>query len=69
MTENEQNQHQHEVNDQITVKHDHRHSWKRIHHSWIFWVFLLLMFASIAFYIMSVDFAFAPQTKVSSIGK
>jgi len=54
MNENEHNQ--------------HRPYWKRIHHSWIFWVFLFLMFAGIIYYIMSVDFAFAPAIK-AVIGK
>jgi flagellar biosynthesis/type III secretory pathway M-ring protein FliF/YscJ len=42
--------------------------WKQIHHTWLFWVFLFLMFAGIIYYIMSVDFAFAPhkQMKQSS---
>ena len=35
--------------------------WKRFHHSWIFWIFLLLMLVAIMFYITSVDFAFAPR--------
>jgi len=33
---------------------------KRIHHSWIFWVFLFLMLFAIGFYIMSVDFSTVP---------
>jgi hypothetical protein len=37
--------------------------WKRMHHSFIFWVFLILMFAGITYYIMSVNFAFAPQVQ------
>jgi hypothetical protein len=60
MNKNEQNQHLQEVNDHIMVGLDHKPYRKRVHHSWIFWVFLLLMFASITYYIMSVDFAFAP---------
>jgi len=39
----------------------HKPYWKRIHHIWYFWVFLFLMFVGIIYYIMSVDFAFAPH--------
>jgi hypothetical protein len=42
----------------------HRPYWKRIHHTWYFWVFLFLMFAGIIYYIMSVDFAFAPRKQL-----
>ena len=39
--------------------------WKKLHHSWIFWVFFLLTLTAIVYYIMSVDFINAPrkQTK------
>ena len=40
---------------------EHKPYWKRIHHTWSFWVFLLLMLGGIIYYIMSVDFAFAPH--------
>jgi hypothetical protein len=47
------------------MEHNHpRPKWKRIHHSWIFWVFLLLMFAGIGYYIITVNFAFAPHEQV-----
>jgi hypothetical protein len=69
MSENEQNNHLQEVNDHITVVHDHKPYWTRIHYSWIFWVFLFLMFASIIYYIISVDFAFAPQKNDTAIVK
>ncbi len=66
---NENNQHRQEVNDSITTQPEHKPYWKRVHHSWIFWVFLFLTFASITFYIMSVNFAFVPQKNNSTIGK
>ena len=47
--------------DHFTGHHLRKGAWRRIHHSWIFWVFLLLMFVSIGYYIMSVNFAFAPN--------
>jgi hypothetical protein len=61
MNENGQNQHGNEVKDHITIKQEHKPYWRRVHHSWIFWFFLFLMFVSITYYIMSVNFAFAPQ--------
>ncbi len=66
---NENNQHQQEVNDHIIAQPEYKPYWKRVHHSWIFWVFLFLMFASITFYIISVNFAFAPQKINSTISK
>ncbi len=39
----------------------HRPFWTGIHRSWIFWVFVMLMFAGIVYYIITVDFAFAPH--------
>ncbi len=61
MSENEHNRHQEETQDYIMPEHSHRRQWKRIHHTWSFWIFLFLMFAAILYYITSVDFAFAPR--------
>lgn len=61
MSENEHNQHQEEKQDHIMPQRSHRQRWKQIHHSWIFWIFLFLMFVGILYYIASVDFAFAPR--------
>ncbi|MEI6853087.1 MAG: hypothetical protein WCL06_09600 [Bacteroidota bacterium] len=47
--------------DHLTGHHLRKGSWRRIHHSWIFWVFLILMLGAISYYISSVDFAFAPR--------
>ena len=47
--------------DHFTGHHLRKGAWRRIHHSWIFWVVLVMMFFSIGYYIMSVDFAFAPH--------
>ena len=47
----------------------HRPYWKRIHHSVGFWIFLFLMMVAIGYYIVTVDFAFAPlQQKKSPAG-
>ena len=35
--------------------------WKRIHHSWIFWLFAILMFVGIMYYIITVNFLLVPQ--------
>lgn len=43
-------------------KRNNQFHWKRIHHSWIFWIFLFLMGFAIFYYVVSADFAFAPQT-------
>lgn len=42
-------------------KQDHKPYWKRIHHSWIFWVFLFLMLVGIIYYVMTVDFSLVPH--------
>lgn len=52
--------HQEETQVIFTPHHDKKPRWKRIHHTWGFWIFLLLMFAAILYYIYSVNFAFAP---------
>ena len=44
---------------------EHRSSWKRIHHSPGFWIFLFLMLVAIGYYIMTVDFAFAPHPQTT----
>jgi hypothetical protein len=46
----------------------HRPFWTGIHHSWLFWVFVVLMFGGIVYYIMSVDFAFAPHRQMKPSG-
>lgn len=64
MNENETNPQLKEVEDTISVHHDRQPYWKNLHHSWIFWLFLFLMLAGIVYYIMSVDFMFAPRVPV-----
>ncbi len=43
------------------VQRNKQFHWKRIHHSWIFWIFLCLMIFAIFYYVVSADFALAPQ--------
>ena len=52
--------------DPFTGHHLNKGLWKRLHHSWIFWVFFALTLTAIGYYIMSVDFAFAPQKQIQS---
>ncbi|MCX6258047.1 MAG: hypothetical protein NTW49_09180 [Bacteroidia bacterium] len=64
MNKNEIKHHQQEGIDVINDKHDHKPYWKRIHHSWIFWIFIFLMLAAITYYITSVDFSLAPHKQM-----
>jgi hypothetical protein len=48
----------------VNEHNEHKPYWKRIHHNWIFWIFLVLMFICIIYYIMSFDFAFAPHKQM-----
>lgn len=61
MGKNENSQHKEEIQDRMRPEHSNRRSWKRIHRTWVFWIFLVLMFVAILYYIISVDFAFAPR--------
>lgn len=47
------------------IKPGRKPYWKRLHHSWIFWVFLLLMFVGIMYYIITVNFLLVPDMKMS----
>jgi len=64
MNENEHNHHHNEGRYHSKNHHDDKPYWKRMHHSWGFWIFLFLMFIGIIYYIMSVDFAFAPRKQL-----
>jgi hypothetical protein len=65
MNKDENNQHSVEEHDRIKYPHNHLPYWKRMHHTWSFWVFVVLMLAAITYYVMSVDFAFAPQKELN----
>jgi 4-amino-4-deoxy-L-arabinose transferase-like glycosyltransferase len=58
------NKHNQIGQDSIKDFHERRFHWKRIHHSWIFWVFLFLMLVGILFYVMTVDFSSVPQRQL-----
>lgn len=45
----------------VVVPRERSRSWKRIHHSPLFWLALVLMLSAIAIYVMSDDLAFLPH--------
>lgn len=49
-----------EMQNRINNYKNSKFEWRRIHHSWIFWAFWILMLAGIAYYIISVGFTFTP---------
>jgi len=64
MNEKDNNHHSLEGLDHIKNQAVHVPYWKRMHHTWSFWVFVVLMLAAITYYVMSVDFAFAPHQQM-----
>ena len=38
-------------------------AWKRVHHSWIFWVGVVLIFVAILTYVLSMDLAWRPRVR------
>ncbi len=64
MDDNKQNSSNHDLQDHIEPEHNHSPKWKRVHHTWWFWIFLVLMLGGILYYVMTVDFAFAPQKQM-----
>ena len=61
MDDNKQNGSNHDLQDHIEPEHNNSPKWKRVHHTWWFWVFLILMLGGILYYVITVDFAFAPH--------
>ena len=61
MSEHEHGQYPHNEIDKTTNHPGHWHRLKRIHHTWSFWIVLILMFAAITFYIMSGNFSRVPN--------
>ncbi len=60
MNKNKQSSRNPDLQDQ-PVQPEHLPMWKRVHHNWFFWIFLILMLGCILFYIMSIDFATSPH--------
>lgn len=64
MTNNPNNGSNHDLQHRIEPEQNNAPRWKRAHHSIWFWIFLLLMIAGITYYVMSLNFALAPQKQV-----
>ena len=60
MDKNDQNPQLKEVENEISVQQDRPPKGKRLHHTWFFWIGLLLILIAIIYYIMTVNLAFAP---------
>jgi len=43
------------------ANHAHKPYWKRMHHSWFFWVFMVLTIVAVIYYIVTIDFSNAPR--------
>jgi heme/copper-type cytochrome/quinol oxidase subunit 3 len=61
-----ENGHQQNLQDVLNYSknhQEHKPSRKRIHHTWTFLVFVVLVFAAIMYYMVSVDFSSAPRNQ------
>jgi hypothetical protein len=63
MNNSKQSHHEHGGSESDSGQKARRRYWKRAHHDWRFWVALLLMFAGMALYVMSDDFAFLSRSR------
>jgi hypothetical protein len=61
MNENGQNHHRQEREEHNKEHHNPNPYWKRIHHTWSFWVFLFLMLAAIIYYMLSDNLSLRPR--------
>jgi hypothetical protein len=41
----------------------HRRHWRRIHHSWLFWVGVVLFLSAITIYVLSDDLSWRPRVR------
>ena len=64
MNENGHKQNLQDMIDQSRNHHKHKFHLKRIHHKWWFWIGMTLIFVAIMYYVVSVDFAFAPRKQM-----
>jgi hypothetical protein len=55
------------MDEKLNEHNQHHFNWKRIHHSVGFWIFLFLMMVAITYYIITIDFAFAPRQPVKQL--
>ncbi|MCE5339500.1 MAG: hypothetical protein LLF92_00030 [Planctomycetaceae bacterium] len=61
MKGNEHDLHRQEEQDHNKKHHDDKPYWKRIHHTWSFWIFLVLMLAAITYYALSDNLSLRPR--------
>lgn len=61
---NKNGKHNTNIQHEILPQHNKRPHLKRIHHSWIFWIFLVLMLIGIIYYVLSDNFSLAPSLQV-----
>jgi flagellar biosynthesis/type III secretory pathway M-ring protein FliF/YscJ len=61
MSENGHNHHRQEREEHNKKHYDDKPYWKRIHHTWSFWVFLFLMLAAMIYYTLSYNLALRPR--------
>lgn len=55
--------HHHQDESHLTRVHHHVPYWKRAHTDWRFWVGVVLMFAAMMTYVLSLDLARRPRSK------
>jgi uncharacterized BrkB/YihY/UPF0761 family membrane protein len=64
MNENGQEQNLQDEINHSRNHHEHKFHLKHIHHKWWFWIGVILIFVAIMYYVVSVDFAFAPRKQL-----
>jgi len=64
MNENIHKQNLQEMINHSRNDHEHKFHLKHIHYKWWFWVGVILIFVSIMYYVVSVDFVFAPRKQL-----
>jgi hypothetical protein len=57
--------HQHHGAHDSGAGHESAPYWKRVHHSWIFWVGAVLTFSAIVIYVMSMDLSWRPRIRAT----
>lgn len=65
MNENGHNQNLQDAVDNSRNHQEHRFHLKHIHHKWWFWIGAILIFVATMYYVVSVDFAFAPRKQMN----
>lgn len=52
------------MNEKVNEYDQHRSNWKRVHHTWGFWLFFYLMVLAVTYYIITADSAFASHKQM-----